>query len=87
MRAIETTGMVSHDGTMTIDLSGEVRPGRHRVVVVIEELTSDDLVAVAQYGGAFDWLRDEPDLYTEEDGEPFLDSSASTRSSGRIGKT
>ena len=29
-----------------------------------------ELSAIAQYGGAFDWLADEPDLYTLEDGEP-----------------
>ncbi len=35
-----------------------------------EELSSADLAAVAQHGGAFDWLRDEPDIYGPEDGEP-----------------
>jgi hypothetical protein len=29
-----------------------------------------ELAALAQHGGAFDWLSDEPDLYTDEDGEP-----------------
>jgi hypothetical protein len=35
-----------------------------------DELSSSDLAALAQDGGAFDWLADEPDLYTIADGEP-----------------
>ena len=30
----------------------------------------DELAAIAQRGGAFDWLADEPDLYSLDDGEP-----------------
>lgn len=26
---------------------------------------------LAAHGGAFDWLADEPDIYTDEDGEPI----------------
>ena len=70
MRAIETTGVVSNDGKLTADVPADVRPGEHRVVVVIDDITADDLAAVAQHGGAFDWLQDEPDLYSLEDGEP-----------------
>jgi hypothetical protein len=69
MRAIETTGVVSNDGKLTAHVPADVRPGKHRVVI-IEDITADDLAAVAQHGGAFDWLRDEPDLYSLEDGEP-----------------
>jgi len=34
-----------------------------------EEIQSDlpDSTLLSQYGGAFDWLKDEPDLYTESD--------------------
>ena len=70
MRTIETTGVVSNDGKLTVDVPPDVRPGEHRVVVVIDDTTSNDLAAIAQHGGAFDWLKDEPDLYTLEDGEP-----------------
>jgi hypothetical protein len=28
------------------------------------------LAALAQHGGAFDWLAEEPDLYSVQDGEP-----------------
>jgi hypothetical protein len=32
--------------------------------------TAMDVAGLAQRGGALDWLADEPDLYTDEDGEP-----------------
>ncbi len=32
--------------------------------------TPAELAALAQHGGAFDWLADEPDLYSLADGEP-----------------
>ena len=32
--------------------------------------SSIELTKLAEHGGAFDWLEDEPDLYTEADGEP-----------------
>jgi len=38
--------------------------------VVPRSLAGGELAAIAEQGGAFDWLRDEPDLYTREDGEP-----------------
>jgi len=36
-----------------------------------EELSAVEMTHIAQLGGAFDWLKDEPDLYTEADGEPI----------------
>lgn len=32
--------------------------------------SNEELARMAMAGGAFDWLKDEPDLYTFEDGEP-----------------
>ncbi len=29
------------------------------------------VMRLAEIGGAFDWLNDEPDLYSLEDGEPY----------------
>jgi hypothetical protein len=37
MRSIETTVVVSSDRKITIQLPADIRPGAHRVVVVIEE--------------------------------------------------
>jgi hypothetical protein len=41
----------------------------HVVVEVVDEDTIDALpmAAIAQAGGAFDWLADEPDLYSDAD--------------------
>ena len=36
----------------------------------LNDFNGQDLTAVAQHGGAFDWLHNEPDLYTEDDDEP-----------------
>jgi hypothetical protein len=33
-------------------------------------MSSDDLARLAEQGGAFDWLAEEPDLYGPDDGEP-----------------
>lgn len=40
-----------------------------RVRVVFEEIEDDELpiARMAEAGGAFDWLKDEPDLYTVAD--------------------
>ena len=42
---------------------------RQRVRVVFESVDDDNisLAALAEQGGAFDWLKDEPDIYTLED--------------------
>ena len=32
--------------------------------------TPGERAALAQHGGAFDWLADEPELYSLQDGEP-----------------
>ena len=35
------------------------------------EPTTHEIMQIAQSGGAFDFLADEPDLYSLEDGEPI----------------
>jgi hypothetical protein len=42
-------------------------PGQH----VGSDLSSDDLAVMARHGGPLDWLDDEPDLYSDQDGEPI----------------
>jgi len=34
-----------------------------------EPPSASELAALTQHGGAFDWLADEPELYSDEDGE------------------
>jgi hypothetical protein len=35
-----------------------------------DEPSDRELAALADHGGAFDWLADEPDIYSADDGEP-----------------
>jgi hypothetical protein len=35
-----------------------------------ESTSPRELAALAQHGGAFNWLADEPDVYGPDDGEP-----------------
>jgi hypothetical protein len=37
MRTIETQATVTKDGTLTIQVPPDIRPGKHRVKLVIEE--------------------------------------------------
>jgi len=79
MRTIQTRGTVSEDRKLTIDVPPDVTPGEHQVVVVIDDVPGGDLAVVAQHGGAFDWLDDEPDLYNDQDGEPVGETHTQTR--------
>ncbi len=36
-----------------------------------EELSASEMTRIADRGGAFDWLEDEPDIYSDKDGEPI----------------
>jgi len=35
-----------------------------------EELSAAEMTQIVLQGGAFDWLQDEPDIYSDADGEP-----------------
>lgn len=35
------------------------------------ELSAAVMTQIALYGRAFDWLEDEPELYSDQDGEPL----------------
>ena len=37
MRSIETTGTVTSEGVLTVEIPRDIPPGLHRVVVVIDE--------------------------------------------------
>jgi hypothetical protein len=41
MRSIETTAVVSSDRKITVQLPADIRPGAHRIVVVIDEAPAD----------------------------------------------
>ena len=40
-------------------------------VIEGDDLPIEGMMKIIENGGAFDWLKDEPDLYTLEDGEPY----------------
>jgi len=40
--------------------------------VTVPHPTPQELAQLVQVGGSFEFLQDEPDLYTLEDGEPLL---------------
>ncbi len=40
-------------------------------LVAADDTTGQDIAALAQAGGAFDWLAQEPDLYDDTSGEPL----------------
>ncbi len=35
-----------------------------------DDLSAAEMTQIALHGGAFDWLKDEPELYSDADGEP-----------------
>jgi len=45
--------------------TGERVPKRYQLP---EELSAAEMTRIADHGGAFDWLKDEPDLYSDDDG-------------------
>ena len=56
-------------GKLTDELKRRGIPPGQRLRVVIESLEEDELpiTAINAAGGAFDWLADEPDLYSDAD--------------------
>jgi hypothetical protein len=47
--------------------TGKPSPTRYEIP---GELSASEMTRIADRCGAFDWLEDEPDIYSEEDGEP-----------------
>ena len=56
-------------GDLSMELARRGIPATSRVHVIVEVADADTLAlaAMAQASGAFDWLNDEPDLYTAAD--------------------
>jgi hypothetical protein len=56
-------------GKLTEELAKRGIPARQRLRVVVESLDQDSvpITAINAAGGAFDWLADEPDLYSDAD--------------------
>jgi hypothetical protein len=43
--------------------------GRPVTPAAVESPSTSEFATLAQHGGAFDWLADEPELYSADDGE------------------
>jgi hypothetical protein len=56
-------------GEVTAELLRRGIPAGQRIRVVVETIGSDEpsLTAINAMGGGFDWLADEPDLYSDAD--------------------
>jgi hypothetical protein len=58
-------------GQLSAELARRGISADARVHVLVEVMDSEadalPMAAIAQAGGAFDWLADEPDLYTDDD--------------------
>jgi hypothetical protein len=56
-------------GKVTDELRRRGIPARQRLRVVVQSIEVDEpsLTAINAAGGAFDWLADEPDLYSDAD--------------------
>ena len=57
-------------GQVSAELAGRGLAAETRVRVIVEVVdASDDLpmTRIVEEGGAFDWLADEPDIYTDAD--------------------
>lgn len=54
---------------VTAELKRRGIPPKQRLRVVVESISIDEpsLTAINAMGGAFDWLADEPDLYSDAD--------------------
>jgi hypothetical protein len=56
-------------GKVTEELRRRGIPSRQRLRVVVESIDTDELslTAINAAGGAFNWLAEEPDLYSDTD--------------------
>jgi hypothetical protein len=78
LTAIETTGTLKSQGELQLDAElPDSAPERVRVIVLFDE--SETEIAEEEWhrflasNEAFEFLRDEPDLYTLADGKPIRD--------------
>lgn len=67
-----TIALDAEAGQVSTELARRrIAPGtRAHVVVIVEDEEHLPVAAMAQAGGAFDWLSEEPDLYTDADVAP-----------------
>ncbi len=75
MKTIETTATVTPDGTLTARIPGDIAPGQHSVVIVIDEAVGETaadrtsklpfpVIDVGEWPGDFSLRRE--DIYGDE---------------------
>jgi hypothetical protein len=65
---MKTVPVEIRGGLLALPGESQLPPGAHLAVLVIEDSgDSSELPALADAGGAFDFLREEPDLYSDAD--------------------
>ena len=80
-KKIELTGRIDENHHLIVDQELPFAPGNVKIIVfpgteVVEDddISTMDILKIAQVGGAFDFLNNpEEDIYTLEDGVPFDD--------------
>ncbi len=69
--AVQRITLDAEAGQLSAELARHGIAANARVHVLVEVMDSEadalPMAAIAQAGGAFDWLADEPDLYTDAD--------------------
>ena len=72
MKAIEINGRVDEQGKLALDHDLSLRNKDVRVIILSEEDEEEELwLQSIGNNPAFDFLKDEDDIYTLEDGKPF----------------
>lgn len=65
MRTIETTAIVNPDGTVKIQVPAEILPGKHRIVLVIDEQLESNALSSAEIDAALVEMASDPDYQAE----------------------
>ena len=77
LTAIETTGTINANHQIVLDEElPSNAPSRVRVIVLYDEdtdISEKEWMKAASKNDAFDFLNDEEDIYTLEDGKPLSD--------------
>jgi hypothetical protein len=71
MKAIEVKGRIDEQGKLALDHDLSLRNRDVRVIILSEEDEEEQWLQSIGNNPAFDFLKDEEDIYTLEDGKPF----------------
>jgi hypothetical protein len=65
---MKTMPIEIHEGVLRLPNETRIPPNWHLAVIVVEDKQSGaEVQSMAESGGAFDFLRDEPELYSDAD--------------------